>query len=180
MRRRLALGAQESLGSRGAHGQQLALVFLAQLQMSPALQIGDKRGQIRHQAFSINMRRRFPGQEQRLLHLQAIHRQTRVLDGIRCCWWIIEQPNRRFASIPRHFHKVIQAQAHYFTRNGTHGCLPDGENVLGLALLEGEFFDCLRSLEKSIPSLSSPCHWSTISHEKSEPMRFSLPTAEGA
>ena len=102
----IAMGLQEAICRSRAHREQLAAVFLAELDMPMLLQHFDDAWQKRHQAFGTNPVEGLPGQHQCFFDLRPIpaeccRRRTDLLT-------MVEQPEGIFAHVPSGAHKCLQ------------------------------------------------------------------------
>ena len=103
----VTMGLQEAICGSRAHREQLAAVFLAELDMPMLLQRFDDAWQKRHQAFGTNPVEGLPGQHQCLFDLRPI-------PAAECCRrrktssTMVEQPEGIFARVPGGAHKFLQ------------------------------------------------------------------------
>jgi len=94
-----ALGTQEAIGCRSAHGKQLASTFLRDLEMLMPLQGVDEREQKRYEAFGANAIGRVPDQEQRVLDFWPIPARAWTLKRLLHLFCMVEKPPGVFAHI---------------------------------------------------------------------------------
>lgn len=102
--------AQQAIGGRVAHLEQVALTLFAQVQMSMPLQRFYQRGQKGNETFGADMLGGFPGHQQGLLDLGTIARDTPTLDdplAIRC---LIELSNGILTDIASHGHRRTEQE----------------------------------------------------------------------
>nr|WP_236601640.1 hypothetical protein [Ktedonobacter sp. SOSP1-52] len=104
---RVAVGLQETICGGCAHREELAAVFLAELDMPLLLQFFEHIRQERYQAFRTNPVEGLPSQHQRFFDFWPIA-------TAKCCWWredlldVMKQPLGIFTCIPGGNDKFLQ------------------------------------------------------------------------
>src|SRR5258708_3321555 len=103
-----ALGAQEAIRRRRAHGEQLTAAFLREVEMLMPLQRFDQRGEKGNEPFGADAVGSVPDQEQGVLNFWPVTAWARALRCGLLHLRMVEEPHRVLAIVARRCRKGIQ------------------------------------------------------------------------
>ena len=148
-----ALGTQEAIRRRCAHGKQLAAALLGEVEMLMPLQRFDQRGEKRDEAFGADAVGGVPDQEQRVLDVWSVMAWAGVLRGGLHLFCMVEEPHRVLAIVSGRCRKGIKQLALLLDRR----CLCDTAGSLA-EVMRAWFEDSI------LLSCSPPLEMSCVRH----------------
>ena len=106
-----ALGTQEAIRCRCAHGKELPAALLREVEMLMPFQRIKERGEKGNEAFGADAVGGVPDQEQRVLHVWSVLARTGVLKGGLHLFCMVEKPHRILAMVSSRCCKGIEQLA---------------------------------------------------------------------